>query len=271
MDTPHQQAHGEHGHTPAPTGHGHSGHHDNWHDEDFVKGWLERQKERAPQRRRQFVALRAFIPKTPDQEFRYLNLGAGPGNLDVILLEQFRGANAVVLDGSLSMLAAARKELVQFGDRVEYVQADLSNSDWAGAVAGPFDFVISARTIHHIGAPSRIRALYREVRGLTGHGGTFLNLDYVRPAKAELARLGEWITRDTEAGFGGAPHDAADLAGTLIEHLGWLSEAGFNSAEVYWKEMDLALISGINGHLHMPWGHGDDPERDHGHGQGHSH
>jgi len=67
----------------------------------------------------------------------------------------------------------ARKELAKFGDRVEYIQADLSNSDWTGAVAGPFDFVISARMIHHIPEPQRIRELYREIRGLTGHGGTF--------------------------------------------------------------------------------------------------
>jgi SAM-dependent methyltransferase len=249
----------------------HSHHNDDWHDEEFVDRWLERQKERQVERRRQFVALRAFIPKNPDQEFRYLNLGAGPGNLDVILLEHFAGADAVVLDTSLAMLNAARKELTKFGDRVEYVQADLSTPDWLGGVAGPFDFVISARTLHHVREPKRIRELYREVRGLTGHGGTFLNLDYVRPAKAELARLGDWVTRDAEACFGGAPHDVEDMPGTLIEHLGWLSEAGFNSVEVYWKEMHLALLSGINGHLHMPWGHGDDPTNAESGGHGHDH
>ena len=267
METTHQPAGHDHGH--GHSSHGLAGHSDDWHDEEFVERWLERQKEREPVRRRQFVALRAFIPKNPDQEFRYLNLGAGPGNLEVVLLEYFPGANAVVLDGSLAMLDAARKALAKFGDRVEYVQADLSTSDWTGAVAGPFDFVISARAIHHLPDAKRIRQLYREIRELTGHGGTFLNLDYVRPARAELARLSDWITRDEEAGFGGAPHDVANMPGTLQEHLGWLGEAGFGTVEVYWKQMDLALLSGINGHLHMPWGHGDDPNKDHGHGHGH--
>jgi tRNA (cmo5U34)-methyltransferase len=262
VETPHPHAHGH----AAP---GHADHNDDWHDEEFVQGWLERQKERAPERRRQFVALRAFIPKSPDQEFRYLNLAAGPGNLDTVLLEHFPGANAVVHDGSLAMLAAARKELARFGDRVEYVQADLTSPDWSGAVAGPFDFVISARSIHHLDDPRRIRALYREIQKLTGHGGTFLNLDYVRPARPELARLGEWVARDSEAGLSAAPHGSANLPGTMLEHMSWLSEAGFGCVEVYWKQMDLALISGINGHLHMPWGHGDDPAKDHE--QGHAH
>ena len=260
----------EHVETTHQHGHAERSHHtEDWHDEDIVNRWLERNKERAPQRRRQFVALRAFIPKSAEQEFRYLNLGAGPGNLDVVLLEHFPGANAVVLDTSLTMLNAARKELATFGERVEYIQADLSTPDWIGAVAGPFDFIISTRVIHHLRDPKRIRELYGEVRGLTGHGGTFLNLDYVRPARAELARLSEWITRDAEADFSGAPHNVADMPGTLQEHLGWLGEAGFGTVEVYWKQMDLALLSGINGHLHMPWGHGDDPAR--GHSDGHSH
>jgi len=53
---------------------------------------------------------------------------------------------------------------------------------------------------------------------------------------------------------------------TLIQQIG---EAGFGTVEVYWKQMDLALLSGINGHLHMPWGHGDDPAQTHGQGHGH--
>jgi SAM-dependent methyltransferase len=273
--TSHEHPHDDRGH--GQSGHGHGAAHldHDWHDEEFVNGWLERSKGPNPARQRQFAAVRAFVTKSPDQEFRYLNLGAGPGNLDVVLLEHFKGANAVVLDTSLTMLNAARKELARFGDRVEYVQADLVSSDWTGAVGGPFDVIVSSRTIHHITDPERVRALYREIHGLTGHGGTFLNLDYVRPAKPELARLGEWITRDPEAGFSGAPHDVANMAGNLQDHLTWLVEAGFGTVEVYMKQMDLVLLGAINGHLHMPWGHGDDPAKaqgqGHGHGEGHGH
>jgi SAM-dependent methyltransferase len=248
--------------------HGHADHRDDWSDEEYVARWLEPQKERAPERRRQFLALRACIPKIPDQEFRYLNLGAGPGNLDAVLLEHFPGASAVVLDGSLAMLTVARKELARFGDRVEYVQADLTSADWTGAVAGPFNFIVSARSIHHLGEPRRIRELYREVFLLLGHGGMFLNLDYVRPVKAELTRLADWVAKDSEASFS-ARCGHEDIPGTMTEQLGWLSEAGFGTVDVFWKEMYLALICGINGHLHMPWGHGDDPDQAQTHGHAH--
>ncbi|MCC7367476.1 MAG: class I SAM-dependent methyltransferase [Chloroflexi bacterium] len=254
--------HGD-GHAPAAAGHAPAA--EDWFDEDFVKAWLKEQEVQADARRRQFVALRAFIPKNPDQEFRYLNLGAGSGALDAILLEQFPGANAVVLDASLTMLSATRKTLARFGERVEYIQADLSSPEWLGAVEGPFDFIISTQTIHLLRHSRRIRELYREILKLTGHGGTFLNMDYVRPARAELAPLADWIARDAEAGF--APSDGSvGLPATMLEQLGWLSEAGFGCVEVYWKAMDLALFGAIRDHLHMPWGHGSAPASGHSHG-----
>lgn len=282
MVTPHQHAsddrghghvHGEAGQADAGHGHdhGHANRQDDWNDEDFVEDWLARQKERGPERRRQFVVLRAFIPKNPNQEFRYLNLGAGPGNLDKVLLEHFPGANAVVLDGSLAMLTAAQRELAQFGERVEYVQADLSSPDWTGAVAGPFDFIVSIQALHHLDDPRRIRALYREVYQLTGHGGTLLNMDYVRPPKRELVPLQEWIARDPEAGFSPRSAHGGNVPGSTIEHLSWLSEAGFNSVDVFWKEMNIALFGATRDHLHMPEGHGGGHDSGHGHGGGHGH
>jgi hypothetical protein len=45
------------------------------------------------------------------------------------------------------------------------------------------------------------------------------------------------------------------MPGSLLEHLGWLSEAGFNAVEVLWKEMPTALVCGIRDHLHLPDGH----------------
>ncbi|MBW7929194.1 MAG: class I SAM-dependent methyltransferase, partial [Fimbriimonadaceae bacterium] len=138
---------------------------------------MEREKERADSRRRQFATVRAVIPKRPADEFRYLNLGAGPGGLDELLLERFLGANATLVDGSLVMLDAASERLARFGGRVEYVQADLSRPEWTGAVGEGFDFAVSTIAIHNLRDGSRIRALYSEIHRLMGHGGMFLNLD----------------------------------------------------------------------------------------------
>jgi SAM-dependent methyltransferase len=224
---------------------------EDWNSEEYVARWLERQNERAPQRRRHFAVIRALITKKPEDEFRYLNLGAGPGNLDEVLLEHFPGAQATLVDASLPMLFAARERLARFGDRVEYVQANLASPDWVGAVSGPFDFAVSTIAVHHLSDPRRIRELYGETFRLMGHGGMFLNLDYVRPVRRSLAALAGWAEKDPDAGISGnSPH--GEMPGTLLEQLAWLTEAGFGCAEVFWREMNLALICGIRDHLHLP-------------------
>ncbi|MCX6021785.1 MAG: class I SAM-dependent methyltransferase [Chloroflexi bacterium] len=241
-----------HHHAPAAHEHAHShGSDEDWHNEEFVEHWLERQEERAPSRRRHFAVIRAVIPKLPEQEFRYLNLGAGPGNLDEVLLDAFPGATATLVDFSLVMLAAARQRLERFGSRVEYVQANLTSTDWVGAVGGTFNFVVSTLAIHHLEEPRRIRELYAEVHRLLGHGGMFLNFDMVRPARPGFGPLAAWSAKDPEAGLTGR-RDGTDLPGTLIEHLGWLSEAGFGNVDVLWKDLSTSLLCGVRDHVHMP-------------------
>lgn len=229
------------------------GPHEDWNNEDYVERWLAQQQERAAERQRQFAIVRAVIPKLPEQEFRYLNLGAGPGDLDDVLLTHFPGAAATLVDFSLVMLGMARQRLQRFGNRVEYIHANLASPDWAGAVSGPFDFIISTQAVHHLREPRRIRELYAEVYRLMGHGGTFLNLDRIRPARPSLAPLAAWAAQDPEAGFMGRGGDPG-LPGSLLEHLSWLSEAGFNCVDVYWKDLSTALFCGIRDHLHMPPG-----------------
>ncbi len=244
-------------------GHGGCGDDHDWSSPEFVAEWLERDGKRAAERRREFALIRAVVPKRPEQEFRYLNLGAGPGNLDEVLLERFPNAAATLVDFSLPMLQAARERLSRFGDRVEYVQGDLTDPEWVGGVGGTFDFVFSTHAVHHLGEPARIRALYAEVYRLLGHGGTLLVLDYLRAARPSLGPLAPWAARDDEAGVSASYR--AEAPGSLLEQLSWLGEAGFNCVDVLWKDLSKALLCGVRDHIHIP-------ESDHEHGGGgHSH
>jgi hypothetical protein len=80
-----------------------------------------------------------------------------------------------------------------------------------------------------------------------------------------LSALTPWAAKDTEANLSAhRPHE--DEPGSLAEHLGWLVEGGFGTADVLWKEMSLALMCGVRDHLHMPEEHHED-----GHSHGHTH
>lgn len=247
--------------------HSHEHHGEDWHDDAFARQWIDGQASRTQERHAQFTKIRAVIPKRPDQEFAYLNIGAGDGQLDEVLLEHFKGAQATLVDVSLAMLEASRERLKRFGDRVEYVQANLGTPDWVGAVGGPFDFAVSSMAVHHVGQPDQIRSLYTETYKLLGHGGMLLNLDYMRPARPSLSAMAAWAAQDPEAGLSGS-NVHHDLPGTLLEHLGWLSEAGFGGIEVFWKNMNVAVICGFRDHLHMPEGH-DAPAHEGGHSHAH--
>lgn len=253
--------HEAHQHQPGAEQHAHRD--ENWNDEDFVAAWLERQQTR-PDRPRQFQIIRALIPKTPDQEFRYINLGAGPGHLDEVLLQHFPASQATLVDQSLLLLGAARQRLAGFGDRVEYVRANLGASDWTGAVSGPFDVAVSTLAVHNFGDARRIREVYADIYRLLGHGGMFLNLDYVRPSRPSLAPLSQWVERVPEAGLSGRG-SGQNMPGSLLEHLGWLGEAGFPNVEVFWKDMNTAVMCGIRDHLHLPDGHAAETGHAHGH------
>jgi len=269
MEAAHHHDHDHHDHEHA-TAVQTERRHEDWFDEEYVQEWIERQDARADERQRQFVIVRSMIPKTPEQEFRYINLGAGPGNLDEVLLERFKGAEAVLVDGSMAMLAEARRRLERFEGRVEYVQANLSTPDWAKAVQGPFDVAVSTIALHNLRDARRLRELYAETFKLLGHGGVFLNLDYMRPPRDELRPLATWAGRDHEAGFT-SRFGGRGVPGTVTEQLGWLGEAGFPMADCLWKEFQVALIIGVRDHLHMPE-IAEDHDHDHHHDEhGHDH
>ena len=224
-------------------GHGHPDDHD-WSDETFVADWISRQEAHAAERRPLFAKIRALIPRKPDEPFRYADLGAGNGALDELILDRFTGAQAVLVDGSQPMLAHAQQRLARFDGRAAYVLSDLSNPAWSQGVGGPFDVVVAARAVHHVGSADRIRAFFGEVLGMLGPGALFINLDYVRLADHSFQQLGTWAGEDPDARFQiTVPH--MELPASVEDQLRWLREAGFAAAECVYREFQTVIVVGI--------------------------
>lgn len=226
---------------------------ENWADEAYVADWLVRQESRAAERQRQFAMVYALVPRAADEGFRLLDIGAGDGSLTEMLLQRFPRAEATLVDGSPGMVERARGRLQPFGSRAAVVVSDLATPAWAASVAAPFDVAVSTIAIHNLEDPLRIRVLYGEVFQLMSDGGFFMNLDYMRAAQPALGSFYRWASAAAEAGF--APvRGYRDYAGTVMEHLGWLQEAGFGAAECFWKELRLAVVGGFKGSVRAPEG-----------------
>ena len=222
-----------------------------WSDNSFVADWIERQEAHAAERRPLFAKVRALIPKGLDESFRYADLGAGAGNLDELVLDRFPRAAAVLIDGSEAMLGHARKRLARFGDRAQYVSADLSEPGWVSAAGGQFDVVVAARAVHHAGRADRIRELFKEILGALAPGGVFVNLDYVRLASPTFQQLGAWAAGDPDASYQIAtPH--MELPASAEDQLAWLRKAGFAAAECVYREFQTVIVIGIRDEIRLP-------------------
>jgi tRNA (cmo5U34)-methyltransferase len=192
-----------------------------------------------------------LIPKRTDESFRYADLGAGAGSLDELILERFTGAQGMLVDGSQPMLGHAQKRLAPYGDRTQYVVADLTDPLWVERAGGPFDVIVSSRAVHHVGTADRIQAFFREVRGALSDGGVFINLDYVHLADPAFQQLSGWADDDPDAGFQiTRPH--MELPASVEDQLHWLRAAGFAAAECVYREFQTVIVVGLRDRVPEP-------------------
>ena len=78
---------------------------------------------------------------------RVLDAGCGTGRVTEQLADRLPRGRVVALDGSASMVEAARRRLAGFGDRIEYVVADLGEPL---PIEGSVDAVLSTATYHWV-------------------------------------------------------------------------------------------------------------------------
>jgi trans-aconitate 2-methyltransferase len=90
-------------------------------------------------------AVVARLPLRGDE--RVLDAGCGSGRVTQQLLERLPNGRVVALDGSQAMLDEARRRLASYGDRVEYIRADLSAPL---PVTPPVDAILSTATFHWV-------------------------------------------------------------------------------------------------------------------------
>jgi tRNA (cmo5U34)-methyltransferase len=128
-----------------------------------------------------------------------------------------------------------------------------------------FDAAVSAIAIHHL-THERKRELYREVFQLLAPGGIFLNNDVVATPPALRARfevLNLAAIQEQERAQRGFARPSQQIQAEMREQLrlaggqhqshiaplgdqlAWLTEAGFESVDCYWRYLDLTIFGGV--------------------------
>ncbi len=154
-------------------------------------------------------------------EERVLDAGCGSGRVTEVLAARLPRGSVVALDGSPSMIEAARVRLARFGGRIEYVVADLGQPL---PITDPVDAILSTATFHWV--PDH-DALFRNLAAVLRPGGRLVaqcggagNIESIRQV---LGRIGD--------GWLGESHfeTAEDTAGRL-------ANAGFTDIETWLSE-----------------------------------
>ncbi|MEP6638904.1 MAG: methyltransferase domain-containing protein [Chloroflexota bacterium] len=154
------------------------------------------------------TAVLARLPLTGDE--RVLDAGCGTGRVTELLAARLPAGRVVALDGSPSMIAAARERLAQFGDRVEYVVGDLGQPL---PIAEPVDAIFSTATFHWV----------------PDHDALFANL-------AAVLRPGGWLV--AQCGGVGNLESVQRVVATIGD--GWLGPAHFERPMATIRRLDAA-------------------------------
>lgn len=184
---------------------------------------------------------------------RVMDLGCGDG---IIMQHLKRGdAEAVLVDGSAEMLAAARRRL-QDCSGVTFVQATFQELLAGAPVPGEFDLVLSSLAIHHLSRVEKA-ALYRWIYERLKPGGLFINNDVVRAAAQPLEDWYLKLWHDWIAGHSAArdkpelldvpqryKHNPDNHPDSLRDQLTMLESAGFTAVDCYYKLGIFALFGG---------------------------
>ena len=123
---------------------------------------------------------------------RVLDAGCGSGRVTERLAERLPHGRVVALDGSRSMIEAARERLARFGDRIEFVVADLGRPL---PLSEPVDAILSTATFHWV--PDH-EALFRNLAAVVRPGGRLVaqcgGVGNIASIKAILATVGDgWL------------------------------------------------------------------------------
>lgn len=145
-----------------------------------------------------------------DGDERVLDAGCGSGRVTEQLAERLPDGHVIALDGAPSMIDVARERLGRFGDRIEYVVADLGDPL---PIDRSVDAIVSTATFHWV----------------PDHGALFAHLAAVlRPGGRLVAQCG------------GAGNIATVQRALAAVGDGWLGPAHFETVLDTTRRLDAA-------------------------------
>jgi tRNA (cmo5U34)-methyltransferase len=225
-----------------------------WQSETMVANWAaeaaKRERHRVAQRRLMAV----LLPFGEQDEFTFLDLGAGTGAASRAILGLRPRSTAILADFSAQMMRAGESEMEPFAGRYSFVEFDMTTGQWPAAIPAALDAVVTSMCVHHL-PDERKRGLFAEIYDHLAPGGWYLNYDPVRAEDPLVEAAWERVSgqEDPELAARHAHRTAEEQARwdnhvryiiPLARQLEYLESAGFAATDVYWKQMENVIYGG---------------------------
>jgi SAM-dependent methyltransferase len=213
-----------------------------WSDPEFAQSWIakDNQGDLLDMPRRISAAL---VAEDRPGTRLVVDVASGPGAFLEVYLDEFPQARGVWSDASPTMMDEAKQRLARFGDRVEFVIADMTDTGWLPADA---DVITTSRASHHLDHDS-LHGYYREAAAHLAPGGWLVNLDHIGPAEPWNTRLRSVRKRFIPAKTSKSSHHHDYPLCGLDDHLSGYASAGVSDVEVAWRAFVTVLLTGRKG------------------------
>lgn len=242
---------------------------------ELLQSWDQQQSAYIAHREARFSAMLEVLALSFAGHFHVLDIGCGPGSLSARLLAYFPQVRVTAIDLDPMLLAIAREALGQYGDRIRFLQGDVTDAaSFAWLQQDRPQAVVSSTAIHWL-MPEQQLMLYRQLCLLLDDDGLFMNSDHQRfdhrqPRLQGLSAQHEHNTQqqgwqqgvpDWDTWFASALQ-VPELArlGAMREslfaarptplptpvdfHLATLRQAGFVESGTLWQFLDDFIVAG---------------------------
>jgi SAM-dependent methyltransferase len=198
---------------------------EDWHDPEWARAWDAR-VDANPIRAEHLDLVVSTVAAAHRPGTAILDLGAGSGKLEALLLATLPAARLVGIDSSEVMLALARERLGDAMDRVVLLLGDFSALDAVALPQPSYPIIVSVQALHHVPDADKRRVFEWVVRRLEP-GGLFVLMDRIATLRHQLRALARVLAgRLAVTMIGAREHDHPS---TVATHLRLLREAGFDA------------------------------------------
>lgn len=202
------------------------------------------------------------LPFNRTEHLRVLDLGAGTGYLSHKIIEMFPRAEIIAVDAAALMIEKAKARLNNRLEHVTFHVSTFQDLPKSMDAHSSVDAVVSSFALHHLYREEKL-TLLNYVQSILRPHGWFINCDVLKTADAVLEarfrrlyyqgiqertreiRHEEKSLDEISSALSDKEKESGDNPLCLMDELQIIAEAGFRTAECFWKEYQEAVYGGI--------------------------